>query len=180
MIDIKRFYYRHFCIEDISLVENYEKAIADDSQQWHCHHRLETHKYKNRKREEWVRRDENIPAKELIALGLYYNRPAKELIFMTESEHHSLHSKNRVVSDSTRQKLSEVAKKQQHPGYNKGKKFSEEWRKHLSEAHKGKKLGPMSEEHKRKLSDAHKGKTVYWAGKRYKYVDGKRVIIGEK
>ena len=41
------------------------------------------------------------------------------------------------------------------PGPNKGKKFSEETRKKLSEAHKGKKL---SEETRKKLSEGHKGK----------------------
>lgn len=30
-----------FCCEDISKIENYEKAIVDVTQTWHCHHRLE-------------------------------------------------------------------------------------------------------------------------------------------
>lgn len=40
----------------------------------------------------------------------------------------------------------------------KGKKHSEETKKKISEAKKGKKLGPHSEEQKRKMSEAHKGK----------------------
>ena len=47
----------------------------------------------------------------------------------------------------------------------KGRTFSEEWKRKLSESQKGKKL---SEEAKRKLSEAKKGK--HW-----KLVDGKRV-----
>lgn len=47
---------------------------------------------------------------------------------------------------------------------NKGKKFSEEHKKKISEAHKGKKL---SEEHKKKLSNAKKG-NQYVKGKHWK------------
>ena len=42
-------------------------------------------------------------------------------------------------------------------GGNKGKHLSEETKKNLSEALKGKKRGPFSEETKRKMSEAHKG-----------------------
>lgn len=31
----------NFCCEDFSLIENYDKAVADKEQVWHCHHRLE-------------------------------------------------------------------------------------------------------------------------------------------
>ena len=34
---------KKYCCEDISLIENYIEAVSDDSQVWHCHHRLETH-----------------------------------------------------------------------------------------------------------------------------------------
>ena len=87
-----------YCCEDISLIENYEKAIADKTKTWHCHHRKET--------------DEGLSADELIEMGLYFNRPASELIFMTESEHHSLHSKGNKHSlgkhftDEQKEKLS--------------------------------------------------------------------------
>ena len=30
-----------YCGEDISKIENYDKAIADTTQMWICHHRLE-------------------------------------------------------------------------------------------------------------------------------------------
>ena len=63
---------------------------------------------------------------------------------------------------------------------NKGKKRSEETRRKMSEAMKGKHTGEnnpfygkhLSEEQKKKLSEAHKGK---YKGKHWKLVDGKRV-----
>lgn len=152
-----------FCKDDITKIENYEKAIADNTQTWHLHHRLETHKYKDRNRKEWIKRDESISKKELQTFGLYYNRPAEELIFMTQFEHTSLHMKNKYISEETRRKISEA---------NKGKKYSEETKQKLSAARKGLKL---SEETKRKMSESHKGKTTWNKGKHYKNIDGKRV-----
>ena len=32
---------KKFCKEDISKIENYDKAIADTTQVWDCHHRTE-------------------------------------------------------------------------------------------------------------------------------------------
>lgn len=77
------------------LVENYDKAIADKTQTWCIHHRLEispTGKVFSRRR--------------LIELGLYYDRPANEFIFLTKSEHMKLHNKYRVFSDETKKKMS--------------------------------------------------------------------------
>ena len=68
---------KKFCYEDISLIKNYELAINDNKHIWDCHHRKET--------------DEGLSRKQLIELGLYYGRPASELILLTHSEHMSLH-----------------------------------------------------------------------------------------
>jgi hypothetical protein len=71
-------------------------------------------------------------------------------------------------------------------GRNKGKHFSEEHKRKISEAKKGKKL---SEETKRKMSEAQKGRTLSeetrgkmsnaqkgrYKGTHWKLVDGKRV-----
>src|SRR5574344_1456034 len=111
-----------FCREDISLIENYDKAVSDTTQMWHCHHRRETIFSKS----------------DLIEIGEYYKRPACELIFLTSLEHNRLHKLGKCLSAETRKKLSE-AKKGKHP--------SEESCKKMSEAKKGKHL---SEEHKRK------------------------------
>lgn len=137
-----------FC-SDYTKIENYEKAVNDETQVWVCHHRLETCKYKDRTRKEWIRRDENVPMKELKALGLYYNRPPEELIFMTNDEHTTHHLLGHDVSEETREKLRK---------HNLGRKHTEETKRKLSEMFKGVKKPPFSEEHKRKISLARKGK----------------------
>jgi hypothetical protein len=118
---------KYYCCKDLSKIENYEKAKADDFKGWECHHRLETHN------SDGERRLVDITVEELKALGMYYNRPASELIFLTRSEHRSLHK-----------------------GPNKGKHHSEEWKRKISDGNKGKKRGPFSEEHRKKLSEAKK------------------------
>lgn len=82
---------KRFCCDDISLIENYNEAINDDSQVWSCHHRLETHYSDGRRRSG----EKDLLIQDLINLGLYYNRPAKELIFLTNSEHAKVHQKTR-------------------------------------------------------------------------------------
>ena len=147
---------RHFCSEDISLIKNYEKALADNFKGWCIHHRLETHNIDGTKRKRDLSRED------LMALDIYLCRPASELIFMTVTEHMSLHHKGKPVSHSeeTKRKISEA---------NKDKHQSEEHKRKISEAKKGKKF---SEEHKRKMSEAMKGKRK---GKHWKLVDGKQV-----
>lgn len=77
-----------FCIpEQIEEVENYELAKKDNFQGWCIHHRLETHNSDGEKRLV------NLSREELIALDMYYNRPASELVFLTKSEHIILHMK---------------------------------------------------------------------------------------
>ena len=90
MIDKKRAI--KYCKDDISLIENYDKAIADDTQTWQCHHRRET----------------IYSVKELIDIGEYYNRPACELIFLTSLEHNRLHHLGKHHSAETRKKMSEA------------------------------------------------------------------------
>ena len=118
---------KSYCKDDISMIENYDKAIADKTQVWHCHHRRETIFSKS----------------DLIEIGEYYNRPACELIFLTKSEHHRLHNlgkpscmKGKHHSAETRKKMSELKKGK--PTWIKGKCCSVETRKKMSEAHKGK------------------------------------------
>ena len=92
---------KSYCKDDISLIENYDKAIADKTQIWHCHHRRET----------------IFSRKDLIEIGEYYNRPACELIFLTKSEHMRLHHlgkpsgmKGKHHSVEARKKMSELKK----------------------------------------------------------------------
>ena len=119
--------FERYC-KNYQSIENYEKAKKDNFKGWHCHHRLETHT------PDGERRIIDITKKELIALNMYYHRPADELIFLTESEHNA---------------------------FNKGKKRSEETKKKLSAANKGKKL---SEETKNKMSESKKGKNIWSKG----------------
>ena len=123
-------YAKAFCKDDISLIENYDKAIADTAQVWHCHHRRETIFSKS----------------DLIEIGEYYNRPACELIFLTPLEHHRLHHLGKPLSAETRKKISEA---------NKGKHLSAETCKKIAEARKGK---PLSAETRQKMSEAKNGK----------------------
>ena len=78
---VNRQYAEAFCSEDISLIENYDKAVADNTQTWHCHHRWET--------------DRNLSAKELIFCNEYFRIPADRLIFLTPHDHLSLHFKGK-------------------------------------------------------------------------------------
>lgn len=133
-----------YCREDISLIENYDKAIADTTKTWECHHRLE------------IQEGKTYSMKELKALRLYYMRPACELIFLTKADHSRLHAKNRSfgVKNKGKKHTEETKLKCKT---NLGKKLSEETKRKISEARKGKKF---SEEHKRKLSEAHKLKAA--------------------
>ena len=142
-----------YCYE-IENVENYEKAAADDFKSWECHHRLETHN------SDGERRLVDITFEELIALCMYYHRPASELIFLTKGEHYSLHNKGKPKSEEHKRKISEAKKGKKSGIY--GKKLSEESKAKISEANKGK---HHSEETKRKISEAHKGKPSWNKGK---------------
>lgn len=80
-----------YCIpEEIEQIENYELAKESNFNGWHIHHRLETHNSDGEKRLVYLSREE------LIALDMYYNRPANELIFLTKSEHMKLHKNNKA------------------------------------------------------------------------------------
>ena len=143
-----------FCKDDISLIENYDKAIADKTQVWQCHHRRET----------------IFSKKDLIEIGEYYNRPACELIFLTPFEHNSLHHlgkpscmKGKHHSAETLKKLSEKKKGKNNPFF--GKHHSAETRKKMSESNKGKNHPFFGKHHsektRRKLSKARIGKHWY-------------------
>ena len=135
---INKYQVLKFCKEDISKIKNYDKAIADTTQTWECHHMTET----------WW----NCSKQDLIDNECYYNRKACELIFLTKAEHRKLHFKGKHHSEDTRRKMSES-----HNGHS----VSEETRRKISEAKKGKpshmKGKHHSEESLRKMSESHKG-----------------------
>ena len=162
---------KSYCKDDISLIENYDKAIADKTQVWQCHHRRET----------------IYSVKDLQDIGEYYNRPACELIFLTPVDHRRLHNlgkpsgmKGKQHSAETRKKMSEAHKGKQ--AWNKGIPQSEEAKKKNSEAHKGENnywFGKHhSEEAKKKNSEAHKGKNN-WAKGTHWYNNGDTSILAK-
>lgn len=168
-------YAKSYCCEDISKIENYEKAMADTSQTWECHHRLEYVDGKVTSR------------KDLEAKGLLYKRPASELIFLTPKAHDEIPK----YTEESKKKISEANKGEKngmygrtgelapmygktgekHPMY--GKHHSEESRRKISENHadfSGEKH-PMygkhhSDETKRKLSEIRQRQSI--AYKEYK------------
>lgn len=154
-----------FCVEDITNIENYEKALNSE-EMYVCHHRLETHT------SDGERRKVNISKEELIALCMYYHRPAKELIFMTKCEHTRLHNEYKKGENSgfygkrhsveTKQKIAESMKGNT---WNKGKSKSEEHKQKIAESNKG----------KRHSDESYKRASEKMKGRHWKLVDGKRV-----
>ena len=72
---------KRYCCEDISLIENYNQAIADKEKTWEIHHRRECDSEGRTL----------FTKKQLIEMNLYYKRPAPELIFVTRSMHSKIH-----------------------------------------------------------------------------------------
>lgn len=66
------------CCEDYRTIENWEAANADPDVKWELHHRLEI--------------ELNASKPQLVKMGLYYHRPAKELIFLRPIDHNKLHA----------------------------------------------------------------------------------------
>ncbi|MCF0114698.1 MAG: hypothetical protein HUJ56_05040 [Erysipelotrichaceae bacterium] len=120
--------------KNLEEVENYDLAVADNSQIWHCHHRLEC----------------CFTMEFLKKMNLYYNQEPDALIFLTKSEHMKLKHAGRHRSEEFRKKISESMKGENN--YNYGKHLSEETRKKLSESHRRENL---SEETRKKMSANH-------------------------
>lgn len=84
MINIEKA--RLYCNENIEDIENFYKALSDKNVVWHIHHR----------------EGETISKKELVERGMYYHRPANELIFLSPLEHclrHNPDAKNLYLDD---------------------------------------------------------------------------------
>lgn len=96
MFSIKKCLSRHFCKDDISLIENYEEAVNDKENQWVLHHRLEL----------TLDGEFAHTAGELERMGMYHNRPYFELIFLKESDHSRLH--NKAMSPERLEKFKKV------------------------------------------------------------------------
>ena len=119
---------KKYCCEDISLIENYDKAIADKTQTWVIHHRAE------------ILPCGNFSVNDLIKHSLYCNRPASELVFMKASEHSLLHAtgKNHPMYGKKFSKERCAKMSNSMKGKNTGKTHTLETKHKMSRAHKGK------------------------------------------
>ena len=166
---------KRYCKDDISKIENYKKAVNDNTQSYDMHHRNELTldgKFAHTK-------------EDLIRMNMYYNRPCNELIFLTKSEHAALHRKVFHHSEETKQKMSEARKGEKNTFY--GKTHTDDTRKKMSEAKKGK---HHTDETRIKMSEAHKGRTFSdetrkkmsesRKGKTWKIINGKRVWLSKE
>lgn len=95
-----------FCCEDLSNIENYDKAVKDE-RLWDCHHRDEI---------------KVLPSgikvcrttQDLKDNGRYFNCPANELIFILHTEHARMHMTGKLkgckMTDEQRTKISSKLK----------------------------------------------------------------------
>lgn len=127
-----------FCNE-LEKIENFEKAKAENFKGWNIHHKLETHNSEGKKRRV------DITPEELKALGMYFERPAEELIYLTIAEHTRIHHKGKARTEERKNKISNTLK---------GHSVSEQTRNKISQKLKGR---PLSEETKIKISLSTKG-----------------------
>ncbi len=134
-----------YCRDDITLIKNYAKAVADTTQTWICHH---------------IHGEPvtGLCKADLKKMNMYYQRPASELMFVTRKMHEDIHGscKKAGKRDKSGSKNSFY-----------GKHHSEESKARMSESHKN-----MSDTTRAKLSAAKKGKKLILCadGKRH-YVE---------
>lgn len=104
---------KRYCCDDISLIENYHEAL-NSGKKYEIHHRKET--------------DENLTFRELKEMGLYYKRPADELIFLDEFTHKSLHQKglSHYFTQEHRDNIGKSKSGVNNPNY--GKRKSEDFK----------------------------------------------------
>lgn len=107
---------RAYCCEPIEQIQGYAEAV-ESADKYHIHHRFE---------------EMGLSRNDLMELGLLYNRPACELVFMNGREHNRIHSKI-MPTDSL---VSGQFKNGDIP------EFTEDHRRHISEAKKGVKQSP--------------------------------------
>lgn len=121
---------RRYCKDPIEKIPGYENALNSD-ELYVCHHVLELN----------LDGERVHTVDELIRMGMYYNRPYFELVFLSNSEHSSLHNKGKNnfafrIKDveSHHRNISESLKG--HRGWNTGKHWSVESRQKMSVAQK--------------------------------------------
>ena len=86
-----------FCSEPLDKIEHYEEALAEDFVGWCIHHRREIQQDGTR-----------VSAQELKDNGLYFGRPASELVFMRNGEHTTLHWFGKSMPEEVKNKISQT------------------------------------------------------------------------
>lgn len=86
---------KRYCREDIQNIENYSEAVSDMVNMWECHHRLEL----------TLDGEPACCRADLIRYGMYYNRPAFELIFVKPDEHLLMHSESMKFKSKGKKEL---------------------------------------------------------------------------
>ena len=143
-----------YCKDDISKIPGYADAVSS-SDFWEIHHILEL----------TLQGEYAHSMKELIRMGMYYNRPYYELIFMPRKQHQKMHlHANNPVHKYTKETWKKHAIAMiGHYGWNRGKKWSASTKEKMRVAHTGLK---HREESKRMISIANQKR--YSAYKQYK------------
>lgn len=168
----REYRYRKLCT-DITQVENYHRALADDFSGWECHHREESHDESGNLRERFVSKNE------LVALNRYWGLQPSALIFLTVSEHRTLHTQNKTFkenqhngmlghkcSDETRRKLSDTRRKLIASGW----RISDEAIERANQKKRGRpawnsgRTGIYSEETRKKMGASTRGRHWYTNG----------------
>lgn len=115
-----------YCKDEISKIENYDKAVNDMTQVYEIHHKLEL----------TLDGEFAHSAEELKRMHMYFDRPYFELVFLTKAEHTALHMKVRPHSLIENQNRKEAVSGNKNPFY--GKTHTDEFRKNHSKLFKGK------------------------------------------
>ena len=142
---ISLYYAKRYCRDDISMIENYDKALADATQTWICHHR---------NAEPFT----GFCTKDLKKMNMYYNRPASELKFVTSKMHEDIHGSCKTAGKANKGKHLSADVKQKISESEKGKCITSEHKCKISCALSGK---HKSEQHRSKLSKAILGRHWY-------------------
>ncbi len=144
-----------YCNENLSNIENYDRAINAKTQTWQCHHRRET--------------DEGQTKDDLIRANLYFFRPACELVFLTNKEHRALHgawnkgmTKDELFTEEQlnimKKKCSIASSGKKNPMY--GYKWSESQLRQMSETQRNRHFH-WSKEDKKRMSKQRTG-NKFW------------------
>lgn len=113
---INEYLIKLYCSESPSLIENYIDALNDDKEVWDLHHRAE------------ILPCGRFSQSDLKKFGLFWYRPASELIYLRHGEHTRLHNLGKHRSLATRKKIREA---------HLGKHLSDATKQQMSEAKRG-------------------------------------------